>query len=158
MADADIPAYGRILGFEDTCRENSIRYEIILRDLGHSPQEIHKIMAEIYEYLNKKYPDQRKGLFMSTDTHANSMLNIIFREYGSLSDAYRIIGFDDSPIAAQAILPISTVGQQIDKIAYEAMELLVTRMDERKKRRPKPQTELIHKKITPILIRRETTE
>ncbi len=95
---------------------------------------------------------------MSTDTHANSMLNIIFREYGSLSDAYRIIGFDDSPIAAQAILPISTVGQQIDKIAYEAMELLVTRMDERKKRRPKPQTELIHKKITPILIRRETTE
>ena len=75
---------------------------------------------------------------MSTDTHANSMLNIIFREYGSLSDAYRIIGFDDSPIAAQAILPISTVGQQIDKIAYEAMELLVTRMDERKKRRPKP--------------------
>ena len=154
----DIPAYGRIRGFEDTCRENSIRYEIILRDLGHSPQEIHKIMAEIYEYLNRKYPGQRKGLFMSTDTHANSMLNIIFREYGSLSDAYRIIGFDDSPIAAQAILPISTVGQQIDKIAYEAMELLVTRMDERKKRRPKPQTELIHKKITPILIRRETTE
>ncbi len=131
----DIPAYGRIQGFEDICKENNIRYELILKDLGHSPQE-----------------------FMSTDTHANSMLNIIFREYGTLSDEYRIIGFDDSPIAAQAILPISTVGQQIDKIAFEAMELLVTLMDERKKRRPKLQTELIHKKITPILIRRETTE
>ena len=95
---------------------------------------------------------------MSTDTHANSMLNIIFREHSSLSDEYRIIGFDDSPIAAQAILPISTVGQQIDKIAYEAMELLVTQMNEKKKRRPKPQTELIHKKITPILIRRDTTK
>ncbi len=95
---------------------------------------------------------------MPTDTHANSMLNIIFREHGALSDEYRIIGFDDSPIAAQAILPISTVGQQIDKIAYEAMELLVKLMDERKKRRPIPQTELVHKKITPILIRRETTE
>ena len=97
------------------------------------------------------------GLFMSTDTYANSMLNIIFREYGSLPEGYRIVGFDDSPIASQAILPISTVGQQIDKIAYEAMELLVTQMDERKKRRPKPQTELIQKKITPVLIRRETT-
>ena len=64
----------------------------------------------------------------------------------------------DSPIAAQAILPISTIGQQIDKIAYEAMELLVAQMNERKKRRPEPQTELIHKKITPILIRRETTQ
>lgn len=115
-------------------------------------------MLEIYQYLKKKYPNEKKGLFMPTDTHANSMLNLIFREYGSLSDGYRIIGFDDSPIAAQAILPISTVGQQIDKIAYEAMELLVTRMDERKKRRPKLQTELVHKKITPILIRRETTE
>lgn len=154
----DVPAYGRIQGFEDICTENNIRHDLILRDLGHSPQEIHMIMSEIYNHLKKKYPNQKKGLFMSTDTHANSILNIIFREYGSLSDEYRIIGFDDSPIAAQAILPISTVGQQIDKIAYEAMELLVSLMDERKKRRPKPQTELIHKKITPILIRRETTE
>ena len=153
-----IPSYGRIQGFEDTCKENGIRHELILRDLGHSPQKIHKIMSEIYEQLERKYPDQRKGLFMPTDTHANSMLNIIFREYGSLSDEYRIIGFDDSPIAAQAILPISTVGQQIEKIAYEAMELLVTQMNEKKKRRPKPQTELIHKKITPILIRRDTTK
>ena len=154
----DIPAYGRIQGFEDTCRENGIRHELILRDLGHSSQEIHEIMSGIYKDIKRKYPNQKKGLFMSTDTHANSILNIIFREYGALSDEYRIIGFDDSPIAAQAILPISTIGQQIDKIAYEAMELLVAQMNERKKRRPEPQTELIHKKITPILIRRETTQ
>ena len=95
---------------------------------------------------------------MSTDTHANSMLNIIFREHGALSDEYRIIGFDDSPVADRAILPISTVGQQIDKIAYEAMELLVSLMNERKKRRPMPQTGLVHKNITPVLIRRETTD
>ena len=69
-----------------------------------------------------------------------------------------IIGFDDSPVADGAILPISTVGQQIDKIAYEAMELLVTLMNERKKRRPAPQTKLIHKNVTPVLIRRETTD
>ncbi len=115
-------------------------------------------MQEIYNELKQKYPHQKKGLFLSNDTHANSMLNIIFREYGSLPDEYRIIGFDDSPASSQAILPISTIGQQIDKIAYEAMSLLVTLMNERKKRRPTPQTELVHKNVTPVLIRRETTD
>ncbi len=95
---------------------------------------------------------------MANDTHANSMLNIIFRRHGTWPDEYRIIGFDDSPIASQSVIPASTIGQQIDKIAYEAVELLVSLMDERKKRRPKPQTELIHKNVTPVLIRRETTD
>lgn len=115
-------------------------------------------MIDIFEYIKKKYPNQKKGLFMANDTYANIMLNIIFREYGTLPEEYRIIGFDDSPIAREAIIPISTVGQQIDKMAYEAMELLVTQMNERKKRRPEPQTELIHKNVTPILIRRDTTD
>ena len=154
----DVPAYGRIQGSLDTCRENQLRHELIIRDLGHSHQEIHACMLELYEYLQKTYPHQKKGLFMANDTHANHMLNIIFREYGTLPEEYRIIGFDDSPIAEHAILPISTIGQQINKLAYEAMEVLVTQMNERKKRRPKPQTELIHKHITPILIRRETTD
>ena len=30
-------------------------------------------------------------------------------------------------------------------------------MNELKKRNPQPQTEIIHKKVTPVLIRRETT-
>ncbi|MFG6382827.1 MAG: substrate-binding domain-containing protein [Lachnospiraceae bacterium] len=154
----DIPSYGRIQGFKDTCSENNIRHELILKDLGHSHQEIHKRMLEIYEYLKQKYSNQKKGLFLSNDTHANHMLNIIFREYGTLPDEYRIIGFDDSPITEQAIIPISTIGQQINKIAYEAMELLVSQMNERKKRRPKPQIEIIHKSVTPILVRRETTD
>lgn len=94
---------------------------------------------------------------MSNDTHANIFLNQIMREYASFPDEFRIVGFDDSPIASEAIIPISTVGQQIDKIAYEAMDLLVAQMNERKKRKPTPQTEIIHKMITPVLIRRETT-
>lgn len=43
------------------------------------------------------------------------------------------VGFDDSPIASEAIVPITTIEQQIDKIAYEAMNLLVSQMNERKK-------------------------
>lgn len=152
------PSYGRILGFQDICTEHQIKHELILRDLGNSYQETVIQMQEIFQYIKEKYPHQKKGMFMANDTHANIMLNLIFREYGTLPDEYRIMGFDDSPIAREAIIPISTIGQQIDKLAYEAVELLVSQMNERKKRRPKPQTELIHKNITPILIRRNTTE
>lgn len=154
----DTPSYGRILGFQDICREHGMKHELILRDLGNSYLETKKRMQQIFDEIRKKYPGQKKGLFMANDTHANIMLNIIFREYGTLPDEFRLIGFDDSPIAEEAIIPTSTVGQQIDKIAYEAVEILVSQMNERKKRRPKPQTELIHRNITPILIRRETTD
>ena len=158
MVSKDVPAYARIQGFLDICKEYNIKHELIIRELGHSYEEINACMFEVYEYIKKKYPNQKKGLFLSNDTYANSILNIIFREYGMLPDEYRIIGFDDSPIAVSAIMPISTIAQQINKIAYEAMALLVVQMDERKKRRPKPQTELIHKNIMPALIRRKTTD
>ncbi len=153
-----IPSYGRILGFGDICREYRIEHELILQNLGKSYKETEDCMQKIFEYIKNKYPGKNKGLFMANDTHASIMLNIIFREYGTLPDEYCIIGFDDSPIAEEAIIPISTVGQQIDKIAHEAVSLLVEQMNELKKRRPKPQNEIIHKKITPVLVRRETTE
>ena len=154
----EIPSYGRILGFQDICKEQNINHELILRDLGNSYHETVEQMQQIFQYIKDKYGNRKKGLFMANDTHANIMLNIIFREYGCLPDEYRIVGFDDSPIAEEAVIPISTVGQQIDKIAYEAVELLVGLMNERKKRRPKPQTELVHKNVTPILLRRNTTD
>ena len=85
-------------------------------------------------------------------------MNLLFQKYGKLPEDYQIVGFDNSPIANEAILPITTIGQQIDKIAKTAMELLILQMDEMKKRRPTPLEHPIHKQITPVLIRRETTE
>ncbi|MCH5281883.1 MAG: substrate-binding domain-containing protein [Lachnospiraceae bacterium] len=152
------PSYGRILGFQDMCKEHNIKNELIIQDFGSSHLEASKQLQKIFEYIKEKYPNEKKGLFMPNDTYASIMLNIIFREYGKLPEDFCMIGFDDSPIAQQAIIPISTIGQQIDKIAYEAMELLVNQMNERKKRRPNLSKELIHKNITPILIRRETTD
>ena len=88
-------------------------------------------------------------------------LSVIGNSYQEiLNEIRRIftrIGFDNSPIASEAILPITTVGQQIDIIAQTAMELLVQQMEEQKKRSPKPLEKPVHKQITPILIRRNTT-
>ena len=94
---------------------------------------------------------------MSNDTHANVLLNLLIRKFGALPGTYRIVGFDNSPISEEAVIPISTVGQQIPVIAAEAMKLLSMQMEERKKRRPVPLEAPVHKIVTPVLVRRETT-
>lgn len=152
-----IPAYGRIQGFMDTCQKENIPHELIYADLGDTFEESRNKISELFKLLEMKYPDQKKGIFMPNDTHANVLLNILFQRYGKLPDSYQIIGFDDSPISREAVIPTSTVGQQISVIANEAMKILSLQMTEQKKRKPTPLSEPIHKIIPPILIRRETT-
>ncbi len=152
------PASGRIQGFVDICEEYHLPHELILTDLGNTFRENREKISEILKCLEQKYPEEKKGIFMSNDTHANVLLNILFRTYGKLPDTYRIVGFDNSPISEEAVIPISTVGQQIPVIAGEAMKLLSSLMEERKKRQPAPLKEPIHKVVTPILLRRATTD
>ena len=122
-----------------------------------SYQELFEQMRVIFQDIDSKYSGQKKGIFLSNDTYANIFLNLIFQKYNCLPDEYQIIGFDNSPIAAESIIPITTIGQQIDVIAQTTMELLVEQMNEMKKRKPAPLQKPIHKKITPVLIRRQTT-
>lgn len=151
------PAYGRIQGFLDICEEYDLPHELILTHIGDTFEENREGISKLIDYFEKKYPDKKKGIFMPNDTHANVLLNLLFQRYGKLPDTYQIIGFDNSPISREAVIPTSTVGQQISVIANEAMELLSGMMEERKKRRPNLPKEPIHKIIPPILIRRETT-
>lgn len=152
------PAYGCVRGFLDVCEQNLLDHRIIYKDLGSNYETTQKQLQEIIEELEHDYPDRKKGIFISNDTHANTLLNLLFRKHGRLPDDYLIVGFDNSPISREAIIPISTVGQQIDKLAFEAVSLLVDQMNERKKRKPMPLTKPVHKVITPILFRRGTTE
>ena len=156
--DEAIPAYGRVRGFLDLCREKRIPHEIILKEIGSTYESIQGHLKTILDDLEQKYAGKKKGVFLSNDSQANVFLNLLIRKYGFLPDDYLIIGFDNSPVSREAIIPISTIGQQIDKIAYEAVSMLVGQMNERKKRRPAPPKEPVHKVITPILIRRDTTE
>ena len=154
----EIPSRARINGFLDFCREHQIAHEWVLKDLSIDYEETSKILLEVVDYLNQKYPERKKGIFMPNDTHANVLLNVLVRKYGTLPPDYRIIGFDNSPISREAIIPTSTVGQQIETIATSAMELLVSRMNEQKKRKPSPLSEPIHRVIPPVLIPRETCD
>ena len=158
LASYTLPTYGRIQGFEDICNEHHITHELIQRNMGNTYQETLAQLKNIFNEIEEKYPAQKKGVFLANDTYASMFLNLIFQKYGKLPKDYQIVGFDDSPIASEAILPITTVGQQIEKIAQTAMELLVLQMNEMKKRKPTPLKEPVHKQITPVLIRRDTTE
>ena len=153
-----VPAYNRIRGFEDTCKEHHIPYELMLQDLGYTYETTYVAIRQVFQKIDSTYSGKKKGVFLSNDTYANIFLNLLFQKYGKLPEDYQIVGFDNSPIANEAILPITTIGQQIDKIAKTAMELLILQMDEMKKRRPTPLEHPIHKQITPVLIRRETTD
>jgi len=154
----NVPAYGRIKGFLDVCEEQNLRHELILTDLGNTYEENQRKLLELYEHFEAAYGGLKKGIFMSNDTHASVLLNLLMRRFGRLPDTYRIVGFDNSPISSEAVIPISTIGQQIPLIAGEAMKLLSMQMNERKKRRPTPLAAPIHKIITPILVRRDTTD
>ena len=152
-----IPSYDRIKGFSDICEEYQIPHELILTATGSSYEASSQILKDLLETIDSKYQGKTKGIFLPNDTFANIMLNHLIQKYGQLPDDYKIIGFDDSPVSREAIVPISTVGQQIDKIAASAMEILHEQITERHKRKPALSSEPVHKIIPPILIKRETT-
>lgn len=152
-----IPAYGRIKGFEDTCKTSSMPYEVITDDFGTSYASMVEHLSRIFSRI-EQMGDEKKGLFFSNDTYANIFLNLIIRKYGSLPSHYRLVGFDNSPIASEAVFPITTVGQQIEIMAQNAVELLILQMNEMKKRVPRPLSAPIHRQVAPVLIQRDTTD
>lgn len=160
--NADIPkqtpSYERIRGFSDICKEYNIPHEMILTDTGHTYDETSRILKDLLETIDTKYKRKTKGIFLPNDTFANIILNRLFQRYGKLPDDYKIVGFDDSPISRESVIPTSTVGQQIDKIADTALQILSERIKENHKRKPRTFLEPVHKVITPILLKRETTK
>lgn len=154
---SQIPSYGRIKGFTDICKEYQIPHELILTDTGHSYEETSQILKNLIDDIDIRYTGKTKGIFLPNDTFANIVLHHVIRRYGKLPDDYKLIGFDDSPVSREAIVPISTVGQQIDKIAAAAMEILNVQIKESHKRKPALSSEPVHQIIPPVLIHRETT-
>ena len=98
-------------------------------------------------------------LFVRKHLHwwQDPLASIFLKKYGELPPTYQVVGFDDSPIASEYLIPFSTIHQQIDVLTKEAMDILVMQMKNRKKRRPAIMETPIHKTVLPTLIKRETT-
>ena len=156
--DRQIPAYQRIQAFSDYCKEQNQKHEILIQPLGTTYEEMKEHLGNILDSIQEQYNGLRIGIFISGDTYANIFLNLIVRKYGKLPDDWFLIGFDDSPVSREAIFPISSISQQIETIACEAVRLLVEQIAERKKEKPVSLSRPVHKMISPRIIPRETTE
>ena len=153
------PAYQRIVGFQDYCGKHHLPNEVIVRSMGNEYGTILPVMTNLFETIEAWYKGKKVGIFFADDTRANCFLNLVVRKYRTLPPNYRLVGFDDSPIAVESVYSLSTVGQRTEVIAREAVRMLISEIKIRKEMaggqdRLKPQ----HKVITPILIKRETTE
>ena len=149
-----VPAYGRVTGFEEVGRESGRTHEILYyppeRDYRDLVQSIDRIIAEIGE----QYPEKRKGIFCSNDEIAGLILASLLRRYGRLPEEYRLIGFDGTTVSEHAVIPISTVRQQLDQIVIAAVGLLDRLIEARRQGKPLPPE---YQMIPPVLIARATT-
>ena len=67
-------------------------------------------------------------------------LNAIFQKYGKLPEEYQLVGFDDSPIAREAISPITTIQQNIPHLTHTALKMLTSLIKEHKQSKGQKQT------------------
>lgn len=150
----DMPSYKRIEAFKDACENRNANYKLYLSDKGNSFKTSYEDIYNIYKQIEKDYPKIKKGIFVSNDTHANILLNILVRNKKNIPDEYEIIGFDNSPISTEAIIPITTVGQDVVKIANESIKLILRQINLKKKEQS---LEIQHITIDTNLFIRETT-
>lgn len=157
VIDKNSPSYGRLRGFEDTCSRLGLRSDFYEIDMGDSFDVLKSAVKEVSDSIEDKYPGLRKGVFLSNDTLAHAMLNCLCRKYGGFPDEYRMVGFDNSRASEESIIPISTIGQQTDRIAEAAMEILSWLIEEKNSGvLPDEKRELVHRMIPPVLYQRET--
>ena len=155
-SDPSIPAYGRIRGFEEYCQSHGLPHEVIIRQLDSSQHCDQQLLREVIDYLDTAYQGRKKGVFMANDTLANTFLNLLFRKHGCFPADYQLVGFDNSLTSSESVLPISTIGQQVDQIAAAAITLLQQQMQESKKKKEATQGP-IHQIIPPVPLERQTT-
>ena len=154
----DVPGYGRVRGFLDTCSEHRLDFRMLEYPMGRTYDETcRSVEAVMDEQIIDAFPGKKKGIFCLSDTSAVIVLNHLYRRYGCLPPDYRIIGFDDTPASREAVLPISTIGQQADVLVDTAMTMLTEQIREQAEN-PSAARKPVHSVITPRLIVRGTTD
>ncbi len=149
--DDRTPAHRRIDGFLKVCRERNITHRVFTYGQESDYQDLQQRITVLVDDILTTWPGWKKGLFCSSDSIANIVLNDLFRRFGQLPPDFRIIGFDGSSLADQSVLPLSTVEQQVDQLVDSAMDLLVSQIRERKEPEQNSVSEPVHRTIAPVL-------
>ncbi len=155
----DVPGFGRVRGFLDTCAEHHLEYRMVEYPMGRTYDDtVTAVKTALEQEVLDAFPGKKKGIFCLSDTSAIIVLNQLYRRYGKLPDDYRIIGFDNTPASREAVLPISTVGQQADTLVDTAMTILTDQIRMKKEGNEIDLSRPVHAVIPPRLIARATTD
>lgn len=118
------PGYLRLTGFCDTCQNRGYKADVYRKNPTGAYMENCRAIDEIYQDIRRRYPDRKKGIFLSSDTYADIFINLLLKNNESIPEEYEIIGFDNSSRSYQGIFPFSTVTQNTQAIAEQAVRLL----------------------------------
>ena len=82
-----------------------------------------KAMEDLVTHITTKYAGKKLGVFCSNDDIAGS-LNANVSKGISIPETVELIGYDNSPGSNNAILPITSVDQNISLMAQIAIQSL----------------------------------
>ncbi len=114
--------YERMNGFIDYCKHKKIDYEVYL-DKGNSKD----FSKRIDQYLQKAYQEDCRfdGIFTVTDRYGEYVMESFQRLSWNIPDDVQLIGFDGAKSYQNQPLVISTIAQDIKKMAEISVEELV---------------------------------
>lgn len=115
-------------GFICWCKENDIDYDELY--LETSSEEFRE---KLLEEINKLYPNNfpYDGVFTAVDRYADYLVDILHDINPSIDfgEDIQIIGFDGIPTHNNDIIRISSIKQPVEKIAKEAVEMLIAQIE-----------------------------
>ena len=154
LVDANVPGAKRTFAFEDLCRRRGVPFRSYLRSFADDYADTSRKIEEILAQVQTEYAGRRVGIFASSDTFAQVIVNQLVRQGRRIPEEFEVVGFDDSPDAAQAVVPMTTISQNIGEIARTAMTLLEEQIAARAQGTP---LLVNHVVVEPALVTRETT-
>lgn len=152
-----IPSYGRIVGFENTCKSFNSKYELYLQPFSDNYNHNYSLLNDFYLRIKKEFPGIKKGIFVCNDTIANILINILIKNNESIPDEYEIIGFDNAPIAEQSIISLTTVNQNIPEMASYVIESINKQAQNKNAKNDDNNPVVTHIVCQPTLIIRDST-
>ncbi|EAE3063603.1 LacI family transcriptional regulator [Listeria monocytogenes] len=113
----------RLKGFQDALKKNNIRYDPDVSKFTVDLQ-IHDYQKSIITFVNEV--TTMDGIFAINDNIALELLNLLPTIGKKIPNDIKVIGFDDTPQCNYTVPKLSSVKQNIPKIARITVDNLIT--------------------------------
>ncbi|HAO5790361.1 TPA: LacI family transcriptional regulator [Listeria monocytogenes] len=113
----------RLKGFQDALKKNNIRYDSDVSKFTVDLQ-IHDYQKSIITFVNEV--TTMDGIFAINDNIALELLNLLPTIGKKIPNDIKVIGFDDTPQCNYTVPKLSSVKQNIPKIAQITVDNLIT--------------------------------